>query len=208
MATNAAASFYQINPNGVADETNFQPVSHTGCPTFGATITGCYYSDALLAQVRPGVAIHLGYLARTTSRARFSAASINIGPPGSDLFDISNVEGYSGTPPAVQGQEIDKVGMASGWTYGFVTDPCFNFLATDVMSGENFTLMCQGQVSGFGQLGDSGAPVFTPWPDEIDVDLHGIMVSVYGSTEFDYTTFSHIYSELSLNPANFFFCAC
>jgi hypothetical protein len=56
------------------------------------------------------------------------------------------------------GETLDKIGMASGWTYGTVSASCVDH---DYLEGGLvYRVYCSGKASIWGHTGDSGAPVF------------------------------------------------
>ncbi len=86
------------------------------------------------------------------------------------------------------GQQVQKVGRETGWTYGTLTNTC-----QDVFLSDKTAVMCSYKVSGGSQNGDSGAPVFgiignPPYYDPdaksyaIDVNAYGILWG--GSTNY------------------------
>jgi hypothetical protein len=66
---------------------------------------------------------------------------------------------------------VSKVGRASGWTMGTVSDTCF-----DESFGSNRVLLCQGIADFYGSPGDSGSPVcYWWWFYDVDtVELVGL----------------------------------
>jgi hypothetical protein len=94
----------------------------------------------------------------------------------------------------VQGQEANKIGRTTGWTYGTVTETCVDVLA----SGTNHIRLCQSIVDAGVNSGDSGSPVFALRRGS-DVTLLGILWG--GSTdeanpEFAFSPLSGVEREL------------
>ncbi len=113
--------------------------------------TGYRYSDAALfaySAVAPGAAGQ-GKIWRTTY------PSFGNGSYGSreieNQFTITNESEY-----AISGELLDKVGRASGWTYGYVEQTCVDVRSEDTGA----VYVCQDIVSAAAEPGDSGAPVF------------------------------------------------
>jgi hypothetical protein len=152
--------------------------------------------------------LDLGRIARPVGKGRYYGPS-NAIDQANPWIGIDNVAAYSGTPPAYQGQEVDKIGQGSDWTYGYVTDPCYT---TVVFTGSDYgpiLYVCQSMVSGGATFGDSGSPVFGPPVGFAGATLYGLaaFASIDG-TIFGYSTMYSIYNRLSLNPNGFYFCAC
>ncbi|HEX7049852.1 MAG TPA: hypothetical protein VF188_06525 [Longimicrobiales bacterium] len=121
----------------------------------------CRYSDSSRAEYASGVSFDLGAIARTASRGNLSG-SLNI-------VGTFTITGEQADP--LVGEELNKVGRTTGWTFGQVTNTCVD---TNV-SGTNITQLCQSFVAGGVGSGDSGSPVFA-WPGSgSDVTLYGIL---------------------------------
>ena len=101
----------------------------------------CRNSDAAWIWADNAAAQH-GTIARTLST-------------GSKTIDTGYPRFYiRGYPVAVQGMQVEKIGLATGWTTGYVTNTC-----ADEIEG-SFKLICQGRASYVSGASDSGAPVF------------------------------------------------
>lgn len=75
---------------------------------------------------------------------------------GSKIRSTTNPRFYIvGSRTAVTGMEVEKVGVASGWRTGTVTNPC-----ADKADGQGHKYICSGVTSLYGVPGDSGSPVF------------------------------------------------
>lgn len=114
----------------------------------------CRYSDAAIIQVT-NAAASLGRIARTTWWQYGPAG------PGSIVIDPSRptlaVSGKRDWP--VVGEELDKVGRTTGWTYGYVTRTCVD---ANAVGGRR---LCQDYATYRSQPGDSGSPVFKWYRD-------------------------------------------
>jgi hypothetical protein len=117
-------------------------------------------------------------IVRTTG---WNNASLEVNPSIPTLPIVSEATTW------VIGNELDKIGRTTGWTYGVVTATCqdINVVDTDI------TLLCQdtvtrrmAQTQTMSGHGDSGAPVFR-WRGVV-VELAGIL---WGGTD-DGTSFS------------------
>jgi hypothetical protein len=193
----------------IGSETSIEGQPHSGCPNIGGNPAQCLYADAVIAVYASGVSANLGEIAKPACcKQQHNASPITVTNPATDYLEISNVEGYSGTTGAFQGQEIDKIGQVTGWTYGYVIDPCQTYLASGSPGDPNeYEYVCQADVSGYSDSGDSGAPVFAP--DNVGPALHGILVTGdFDGSEFQYSSMTSIFSELSISPAGWFFCYC
>ena len=117
----------------------------------------CRYSDALRAKYLPNVRSSLGQISRLLFRTRFQGTEYPDGAqgltidPANPFFQITGERPY----PTV-GQILNKVGRTTGWTYGPVTETCFNSLAV----GTTHVRLCNSAVNAGSAGGDSGSPVF------------------------------------------------
>jgi hypothetical protein len=62
---------------------------------------------------------------------------------------------------STQGQEVEKVGYASGWTTGIVSAVCSDSNVTSPVTGQQQTKLCNDRASYPSYPGDSGSPVFS-----------------------------------------------
>ncbi|HXT17854.1 MAG TPA: hypothetical protein VN706_19610 [Gemmatimonadaceae bacterium] len=166
-----------------------------GAPTF------CVHSDVVVISYAIGVTNDLGTIARTINKNQFANGSLFLSSP--DYTTIDNVEGHSGQGAAQTGYEIDKVGAISGWTYGYVQDPCYTYN----VAGSDQRNVCFYNVNGASSNGDSGAPTFGPPTSFVGATLFGVL-STGTSASFQYSSMTAIFSDLSLSPSSWFFCAC
>lgn len=99
---------------------------------------------------------------------------------------------------ATQYQTLDKIGKATGWTYGTVVATC-----VDIESNWPYIYLCQDVVDLSVGSGDSGAPVFEYTSSIFDeVSLYGIArgySATYGGMSF--SPFGNISLELGYVPA-------
>ena len=207
-------TFFYQNTLGLGD---FIGGESLDAPTFtgGVCPAGrvCQRADAALIRYHDGFDADVGFIARTLFPNRSEPGSIDLDPntypagpfPYAEKTSIANVDGYHGPVPPMEGQRVDKVGQASGWTFGSVEDLCIS--ASPI--GTNFTYVCQTLVSGRSLEGDSGAPVFNLWPGTYSVNFYGIVsLGVQSAPLFTFSPMSAIYSELSIYPYGIFFCYC
>jgi len=126
---------------------------------------GCRNSDAALIRHKKGMDAHLGRIARPTSK-NTGVITIDSSDPE---FIINRTRGWS-----VEGETLDKVGYASGWTSGEVMEGC------EDISPSNYdeTIMCVMTVAAEAKPGDSGAPVFRKKSGNY-VELRGVLFAGY-----------------------------
>jgi hypothetical protein len=146
-------AYYQATISGdsylIARET-VDPAYLTG----GACPIGrrCRYSDAAFARIPhpsgPAVNGPRGFIARTTGA---NDNSITIDPANPRFRIVSEANSFP-----LAGQILNKVGRATGWTQGQVSNTC----AWLSLGDKNITFICQVIVNAGMAQGDSGAPVF------------------------------------------------
>ena len=145
----------------------------------------CRFSDAALVRSEGDQAV--GYIARTTSRGRYTGSlTISTSNP---RFSFTSQSGV-----AFPGTQVEKVGRTTGWTHGPVTSFCadVNVGTTDI------TLLCQTIVDAGSGPGDSGSPVFA-WDGGTYglAPLHGILWGGNDSgTSFVFSTIGNVEREL------------
>jgi hypothetical protein len=156
---------YQLIGIEIWDPDYFGRNTDSRCPS-GAR---CRYSDATLVEytIHPGD-VAFGYLARTSSSSRLTAGSREISHDN-PRFTITGEYYYP-----MDGEPLEKVGYASGWTWGGVRpgNSCVNAPRSDP---PDVVYICQSVVNSFAQAGDSGAPVFS-WVGGNDVNVIGTLL--------------------------------
>lgn len=183
--------FFQPDGNGAYignesyDPPYFSNFTNSYCPSAQPV---CRWSDA--AQINytsataPGSAGQ-GLIYRTTfaSGTFGQSGSVEI----SGTFTINSTADYP-----VQGLELDKIGAATGWTYGNVSQTCM-----DVYS-EGYYFLCQDFVVATGTFGDSGAPVF---------QFNGDVVTFYGllrggaPDHYSFSSYGNIGADFGIAPS-------
>lgn len=130
----------------------------------------CRWSDSALIyyayQAEQGDSYHI---AQPTNSAACSSGSITIST-SNPRFNVV------GTSSPSSGDPASKVGIATGWTSGDVTNPCFDAN----ISGTNITLLCQFAVGLHADFYDSGSPVFAVDSGN-NVILYGLLWGKSGS---------------------------
>lgn len=187
-----------VDDNTVFDQSSYSTerigVEFRDPPPFGCTLisTGCRYSDAAAVQYDSGIDYQIGYLARP--RYRWSCSLDQCGY-GTNEIDTSNprIRITEKQLAPFEGQGLDKIGITTGWTYGYVTRVCQN-LPVEISTGSNrfIYLLCQDYVRAPHELGDSGGPVFDYDSSTGTAKLAGILHSGTGgplsTTEFIFSS--------------------
>lgn len=131
----------------------------------------CRYSDAARAAYDAAVPFELGRIGRTLARDR-DVGTLEIDPIDPS-FTITGQRKRS-----IIGEQANKVGRTTGWTYGPVIQTCIN----TIVSGTNIIQRCQDRVQAGVAGGDSGSPVFRRSGNSGNVRLMGIL---WGSSTRD-----------------------
>jgi hypothetical protein len=149
------------------------------------------FSDAAFIRTRSFITLYMGKIVRTKYAAyRTGDGSIN----SSNYMEIDTNE-----CAVMTGQEVDKIGRTTGWTFGDVESTC-----QSVNMG-SYTLYCQDEVYANVGRGDSGSPTFL-WKQDTDgnglvnVDLAGSLWSrrtyLDGKKTFLYSPICQIKADL------------
>jgi hypothetical protein len=162
----------------------------------------CRYSDASRAQYAVGVPFQLGHIARTTQRyqdtptqpdatgqpVRVPVLEVD---PVNPFFTITREQKRS-----VLGEEANKVGRTTGWTFGPVIATCITTIVLG--TAPPVVQRCQDRVRADVAGGDSGSPVFLQRGKAGDVRLLGILWggSVSGEVTFVFSPMHGIHREL------------
>lgn len=140
----------------------------------------CRWSDALRARLDDTVSATLGRI------ARIDEITTTLDDTTHTIAGHFTIRGERGP---VQGEVANKVGRTTGWTQGVTAGTCIDVLAL----GTNHIRLCQTEVNGLSDGGDSGSPVF--WMRKggsSNVSLLGIL---WGGSVDDPPVF--VYSPLS-----------
>lgn len=143
----------------------------------------CRYSDSAFIDYDTNSTGQFARIARTTSRGT-TTGSLTIST-SNPRFTIT-----ADAPYPVAGQQLNKMGRTTGWTYGSVTNTCVDIS----VSGTNITLLCQELVNGGSQGGDSGSPVFTYSGN--NATLYGILWGGSGTSTWAMSAFDNVEYEL------------
>jgi hypothetical protein len=164
--------------------------SGSGCPSGRI----CRNSDAALFQYHDTVSWAL-QIARTTGLGSKVIDPVN--PRWNVAWGAYCILGGYGCPWAYSGTQVEKVGRATGWTQGSITNTC---VTVNVEGGH--THKCQMKASYAAAHGDSGAPVFSIngfLPG--DVMLFGVQSSIpVGGGNSTFSWIDAVRGELG-NPA-------
>ncbi|MDQ3995889.1 MAG: S1 family peptidase [Gemmatimonadota bacterium] len=160
--------------------------------------TVCRYSDAARAEYRVNGAFELGRIARTTQGyqdaprgpdgVRIPVLDVD---PAKPSFTIKSEQQRS-----VLGEQANKVGRTTGWTFGPVTQTCLNSIVLG--TAPPIVQRCQDRVRADVDGGDSGSPVFRQRGGGGNVALMGILWggSVSGTVTFVFSPMANIHREL------------
>lgn len=147
----AAGRIFQPDTMRVVGYEEIDPGSWT-CGLFGQN--ACRNSDASFIGMASGIQSHRGLIARTLSSAgpgsQYGSLTVN---PSRPYFIIDAVDDGQ----MIEGQFIHKIGKTTGWTWGSITDTCY-----DSAQGFLFQLVvkCTYRSDMTANFGDSGSPVF------------------------------------------------
>lgn len=172
------------------------------CPWFRS----CRFSDSAFAEYFPATPSSFARIARTTSYI----GSLTI----DDALPNFNIVGLAAQP--LVGEEFDKVGRTTGWTFGRLVETCVDINPTLAGRDTGLTLKCQDVVSAVGPgaislPGDSGSPVFVwlhegQWENS-NVLLAGILwglTRVGRNNEFVFSRIGQIQRADELGPLTTF----
>lgn len=153
----------------------------------------CRYSDAARAEYAANQPFALGRIARTVARYqdRPATGAVLDVDPVNPSFRINGESRRS-----VLGEEADKVGRTTGWTFGPVIQTCINTLVLGTVPP--IIQRCQDRVRADVAGGDSGSPVFRWLGTSGNVRLLGILWggSVSGTVTFVFSPMHGIHMEL------------
>jgi hypothetical protein len=159
VLTNSHCTKYR----GQVNSTNFyQPTRTTSSNRFAievkdpALLTGgacpsgyqCRYSDAAVGTYYTATG-DFGKLARPAARSTSASGTTTL-DSSTPRITVSSMAPYP-----YEGETLDKVGAATGWTTGTVTESC-----VDIVAEPGILLWCQDKVGAGAWHGDSGSPVF------------------------------------------------
>lgn len=74
----------------------------------------------------------------------------------------------------MEGETLDKIGVATGWTFGDVTNTCEDKTFSSNATG-TYRVLCTDEVDAYIDFGDSGSPLFE-WRDSLTAELRGIVI--------------------------------
>ena len=120
------------------------------------------------------------------------------GGRGSDVTITGQLDIAGYEKKTVVGEELDKIGSSTGWTFGEVEETCVSVDVYDEDGDTGLTLLCQDVVFADAYDGDSGAPVFRYAGGGGKVYLRGILWGSGGGT-FVFSPVGQIRKELDLD---------
>jgi hypothetical protein len=150
-------AFYQYDYNIPAEWMGTESVDPAASGIACYLGFSCRKSDAVWVS-REAQTAHKGQIAQTlswygTSNCCSSGCAACIINNQSPRFHI-----YGSANP-IEGAQVEKVGVTSGWTTGTISDTCDDRIST----GTGIIFTCQSDSNYLGEQGDSGAPVFYWW---------------------------------------------
>jgi hypothetical protein len=129
---------------------NWDPPA-ASCAPYGLP---CRYSDAAFVSLFDTVSVHQGYVARTLYAEGNCCGSLAFSTnDDSTRFEVIL---KAGVYDVVMGEDVQKVGQTTGWTYGRVDQTCSDKWS----SALGMTLKCQQRSEAYSSGGDRGSPVF------------------------------------------------
>lgn len=166
--------------NHIATELVDPPPTTSGC----AMGTACVFADAVFLQWNSysNTNHKLGTVYKTLYRGTSNGSTVVSG-----YFTITS-DGFG-----YLGQEVNKVGRTTGWTYGDVTDTCEHWEHPG-----NVWALCQWEANYGSADGDSGSPVFTWSGTGTNISLVGMHWGSSGSTRI-YSPIAMIRGHLNSN---------
>lgn len=170
-------------------------------PALRAALIGLVLAAA--AEYAADVPFQLGRIARTTTRYQDTPTQPD--PVTGDPVRVPVLEVDAANPffkigseqkRSVLGEEVNKVGRTTGWTYGPVIETCINTLVSGTVPP--IIQRCQDRVRADVAGGDSGSPVFGRITSRGGVRLFGILWggSVSGEVTFVFSPMAGIHREL------------
>jgi hypothetical protein len=197
--TTPGTDYYQPTRGLVANPANFIGIEVedpayevVNCTVDFQLPAQCRYSDASRAEYAAGVPFQLGHIARTTTRYQDTPTQpdpVTGDPVRVPVLDVDPVNPFftikNEQKRSVVGDEVNKVGRTTGWTYGPVIETCINTIVLGTVPP--IIQRCQDRVRGDVAGGDSGSPVFGRITARGDVRLFGILWG--GSVADDEVTF-------------------
>ncbi len=136
---------------------------------FCGVFATCRGSDAALFAFNAGITSEVGLIARPNDRRgpSMGAGTVNI----STTSPFLRVDGVG---VAYTGQQYDKIGRTSGWTYGYINATCVDYTSTEGSEPGYYVLIrCADRGNALALGGDSGGPVFR-WGGGDEITALGI----------------------------------
>jgi hypothetical protein len=171
--TTPGTDYYQptrglvVNPNNfIGFEVEDPEYEVVNCTVEELLPAQCRYSDASRAEYAAGVPFQLGRIARTVAPDReLGTLEVDAANP---FFTIQKEQKRS-----VVGEEANKVGRTTGWTFGPVIETCITTIVLGTVPP--IVQRCQDRVRAGVAGGDSGSPVFRRVGSRGNVRLLGIL---------------------------------
>jgi hypothetical protein len=170
-----------VNPNNfIGIEVEDPEYEVVNCTQDFQLAAQCRYSDASRAAYAAGVPFQLGRIARTTTRYQDTPTQpdpVTGDPVRVPVLEVDPVNPFfritKEQKRSIIGDEANKVGRTTGWTFGPVIETCINTLVLGTVPP--IIQRCQDRVRADVAGGDSGSPVFGRITPRGDVRLFGIL---------------------------------
>lgn len=145
-----------FNPDGDAVSQVFRSAGNESVDPNAYTcgVRRCRGADAAFFSSNGNLEMGVGLIARTTFK---NNGDLN-GGLGSTVFDQQNPYWFitsTENDNLYLGQHVQKVGVTTGWTWGWITQTCIDHWVTG-----NSVMRCAYEASYVADHGDSGGPVF------------------------------------------------
>ena len=189
LPTHCSTTWGGLDNTTVSNGGNLRGVESDDPAWYWCGVNHCRDSDASLFQLNsPSYPNYKrGRIARPTSRSNTAYGPLvvdTINP----YFEVAAID----LDNTIVGQEVQKVGHVTGWTYGNVTETCANIYKGSFPPPYDLT-RCAYKADYISDGGDSGSPVFK-WSSGNSVLLLGTHIGRDGDASF--SKFSRIASEM------------
>jgi hypothetical protein len=101
---------------------------------------------------------------------------------------------YGPAADVVEGMQVEKMGMTSGWTTGTVLDDC----SDQYSNNSGVWYLCMGISNYLDENGDSGAPVFYWWSEYgVDtVEILGVHSGTTGNADARFSQWNYVIADV------------
>lgn len=162
----------------------FSSMTFPGCPPGRL----CRRSDSAYASFDAPAQTRQGHIAKPIQPCTLPVTHCMLDLPSSS--SEIRIVGLAGFP--MMGDTIDKIGRTTGWTYGQVSRTCVTLEVRD----STYSLICQDQVAGGVDFGDSGSPTFRNLGGDTAQASGLLWATSDDSSEFTYSSLAEVMGEL------------